>query len=57
MKTYLREWVTEGVHCGNTCLDIVEFKTKEDLLKEKKQLEKTHRTISVRYFELKEESA
>ncbi len=55
MKIYLREWITESVHSGNTFLDIVEFKNKEELLEDKKQLEEGHPTLSVRYFELKED--
>lgn len=55
MKTYLREWVTESIHSSNTSLDIVEFKNKEELLEDKRRLEEGHSTLSIRYFELKEE--
>ena len=54
MKIYLREWKIEGHHCGSTSLDVVEFKNNEELSGDKKALENGHNTISVRYFELKE---
>lgn len=55
-RAFLREWTTEGTHGGNTSLTIVKFKNKGELLKEKKQLEKFHPTIILRYFEIKEEN-
>lgn len=56
-KTYLREWIVEGIHCRNNSLDILNFENKKELEEERKQLKESHPTIFIRYFKLKEESS